>query len=83
VVVLAVYLVNGSTATPAQALPHIEPHGFQNAYVTGTAPPVNFSFTPYTFMIDLEKGTVLGKAGMLFGFPVTRIKTLATEASDD
>jgi hypothetical protein len=78
-----VYLIDGATASPADALPHIDIHGFANAYVTGTPPPINFTFTPYTFMIDLEKATLLGKAGMLFGFPINKIKTLAKEAAAD
>lgn len=58
--VLAVYTQNGTTSQIASAASSISGH-FNGGFWTGKAPPIAYSYWPYTGVIDMETGNVLAK----------------------
>jgi hypothetical protein len=56
--VFAVYVNGGPPLPIADAYTNISQH-FDGTYFTGTAPPISYSFFPYTAVIDMNTGEVL------------------------
>jgi hypothetical protein len=58
--VFAVYVNGGPPLSIADAYTYISPY-FDGTYFTGTAPPISYTFFPYTAVIDMRNGEVIAK----------------------
>jgi hypothetical protein len=80
-VVFAVYTQSHSTAPIETAFSHISPH-FEGSYFTGKAPPISYSFTPYTAVVDMRNGEVIAKDQSGAYLSVQQIIAAVGEAGD-
>lgn len=58
--VFAVYVNGGPPLPIADAFTNISAY-FDGTYFTGTAPPISYSFFPYSAVIDMRTGEVIAK----------------------
>lgn len=50
-------------------------------YVVGTVPPVQINFTPFTAVIDLDDGVVLGRDTYVKPLTIQQVLTKVEQAS--
>ena len=80
--VLAVYTNQGSTLPIATAAGNISPH-FTGGFWTGKAPPIGYSYFPYTGVIDMETGNVLAKDNGTDLLTTSEIMSAVQQANSD
>ena len=56
--VFAVYVNGGPPLAIEEAITYISPY-FDGTYFTGTAPPISYSYFPYTAVINMRNGEVI------------------------
>jgi hypothetical protein len=60
--VFAVYVNGGPPLPIAEAYTNISAH-FDGTYFTGTAPPISYSYFPFSAVIDMCTGEVIARDG--------------------
>lgn len=79
--VFAVYTQNHSPAPIETAFEYISPY-FEGSYFTGKAPPISYSFTPYTAVVDMRNGEVIAKDSQGAYLSTTQILAAVEEAGN-